>query len=594
MAPSNFAPAFALETPVIHGRAVLDWLAGSQQEVARFLAALETQARELGVAPAKRSPSAGVDLYHDLVTRHLGRGWTALHCYTRAALSGVGRWEDLTFEDLHTRCTHRAAWWAAQDIGPGSSICVVFPVGVEFAVSLLAALQLGAAVSWLDPHGPDFVIKRLTALAPEHIATSTFLAGQLGELAELVIAPDALAPLSEAYSHTYDSDEPCLQVCSPLHGPGTAVPLAAQAIYAGALRDGLTCLALRPGDRFAAPGFHAMQHHPALLFAAWIVGAAYVHIDEADAVREPALVDIPLRTMGVSPRVRDAYLQARRGHRPPWAHVVRNPEEPCDWEAWRDFLEGCDLGDTPVANLVVDAASAGALLASPRRPGTHALVYLQSVVPAPGRPWRLIDFTRSGQSAAADAGVYAPVNNDDDKPAPIDPQYVVIARRGNEWLYGGTLEPRRCGRIYPVDDVVAVAGRADFLDGAAVAAVISGGSASAARFVLIGFTGDESAAVFDAARERRCSELGARIAGALGDDAVPDAVALFPLYARRTKGAIDATWAQGQYLSGMLFRKADSPVFRRLTALRRSVRAAAPPSDLPPADPSPTKELAWQ
>ena len=586
MTHPSFAPAFALETPVVHGRAVLDWLADSQHAPGRFLVALEARASELGVAPAKTTPTAGADLYHDLVARHLGRGWTALRCYTRAPLSGVGRWEDLTFDDLHARCTHRAAWWTTQGISPGAPVSVVFPVGVEFAVSLLAALQLGAAVSWLDPQGLDFVTNRLGALAPQYIATSPFLAGQLGDHAKLVIAPDALAPQSEAYSHTYEPDEPCLQVCSPLHAPGTAVPLTAQAVYAGALRDSLTCLALRPGDRLAAPGFHAMQHQPALLFAAWIVGAAYVHIEEADAVRDPALVDVPLRTVGVSPRVRDAYLQARRGHRPPWAHIVRNPEEPCDWEAWRALFEDCDLGETPVSNLVMDTAAAGALLASPRRPGRLALVYLQSVVPAPGRPWQLIDLTRSGQPAAADAGVYARLG-DGEKPKPIDPQYVIVARRGNEWLYGGTLEPRRCGRVYPVDEVVAVAGRAEFLDGAAVATVISGGSASQARFVLIGFTGDESSAVFDAARERRCRELSARIAGALGDDAMPDVVALFSLYARRTKGAIDPAWARGQYLGGMLFRKTDAPVFRRLTAMRRSVRSAA-------TDPSPTKELAWR
>jgi hypothetical protein len=596
VAPSNLASAFALETPIVHGRAVLDGLAASQRDPGRFLVALDAQARELGVAPAKTTPAGGADLYHDLVARHLGRSWTALHCYTRAPLSGVGHWEDLTFEDLHARCAHRAAWWATQSIGPGVPVSIVFPVGVEFAVSLFAALQLGAAVSWIDPQGPDFVAARLAALAPQAIATSPFLGGQLGELAQRVIAPDALVPLSETYSHTYMSDEPCLQVCSPIRAPDATTPLTAHAIYAGALRDALTCLALRPRDRLAAPGFHAMQHQPALLFAAWVVGAAYVQIEEADAVRDPALLDIPLRTMGVSPRVRDAYLQARRGQRPPWTHVVRNPEEPCDWEAWRAFFEGCDLGDTLVSNLVMDAASAGALLASPRRPGTHALVHLQSVVPAPGRPWQLIDFTRSGQPAAADAGVYAPLG-DGDQPDPIDPQYIVLARRGDEWLYGGTLEPRRCGRVYPVDQVVAVAGDTGRLDGAAVAAVTSGGSMSAARFVLIGFTGDEPAAAFDAARGPRCRELGARIATALGADAVPDLVVLFPLYARRTKGAVDPAWAQAQYLGGLLFRKARAPVFRRLTALRRSVRAAAEPpalpSDLPPPDPSSTKELAW-
>ncbi len=620
MAPSistpAFAPAFALETPAVHGSPVLGWVAESQAAPARFLVALESQARDLGVAPAKTT-EAGVDLYHDLVARHLDRGWRALRCHVRAPLSGVGHWEELTFDELHARCTYRAAWWAAQGVGPGSSICVIFPVGVELAVSLLAALRLGAVVSWIDPQGPDFATTRLAAVAPEHIATSPFLARPLGPLAKLVLPPDALAPLPETYSHTYAPGEGCLQLFSPLHAPGTAVAVTAGAAYAGALRDGLACFALRPGDLLAAPGFHALQHQPAMLFAAWIVGAAYVHLDEADAVRDPALLEAPLRTLGVTPRVRDAYLQARRGHRPPWAHIVRNPEEPCDWEAWRAFLEGCDLGELPISNLVVDAAAAGALLASPRRPGQHALAYLQSVMPAPGRPWQLLDFTRSGQPAAADAGVYARLG-DGKKPKPVDPtggvaprpaggagrvptpplaalepQYLVLARRGAEYLYGGTLEPRRCGRLFPVDEVLAVCARAPFLDGAGVVPVVSGGSASEARFVLVGFTGDEPRARFDAALDRRCAELRARIAAALGDDAIPDQVVLFPLYARRTKGAVDQAWVQAQYLVGALFRKAKAPVFQRLTALRRSMRAAAAPPAPAAPPPASYQEAPW-
>src|SRR5262249_3107527 len=157
------------------------------------------------------------------------------------------------------------------------------------------------------------------------------------------------------------------------------------------------------------------------------------------------------------------YLQAHRGHRPPWAHVVRNPEEPCDWEAWRAFLEGCDLGEVAISNLVMDAATAGALLSSARRPGKHFLPYLQCVIPAPGRPWQLLGSPRGGQPAAADPGVYARLG-DGKKPRPLEPHYLVLARRGGEYLYGGTLEPRRCGRRFPVDEVLAVCARAAFLD----------------------------------------------------------------------------------------------------------------------------------
>jgi AMP-binding enzyme len=589
VADPSFAPAFALETPALHGEVVLDWVAHSQDSSSHFLVALERRAHELGVAPPKTDPEIGTDLYYDLVARHLGGGRRALRYYARAALSGAGHWENLTFDDLHARCTYRASWWAAQGIGPGALICVVLPFGPELAISLLAGLRLGAVVSWLEPQGPDFVTSRLAALAPKHLATEPFFARQLGPFADIALPPDALAPLPETYSYTYGPGEVCMQLFSPLRSPpGAAVPVTADATYFGALRDGLACLALRPGDHLAAPGFHALQHQPAMLFAAWILGAAYTHISEQDAVREPALLDAtPLRTMGLTPRVRDAYLQARRGHRPPWAHVVRNPEEPCDWEAWRAFLEGCDLGEVPISSLVLEAAAAGALLSSARRPGKPYLAHLQDVVPAPGRPWQLLDFTRSGQPAAADAGVYARVAAGK-KPKPIEPLYLVLARRRAEYLYGGTLEPRRCGRVFPVDEVLAVVARAAFLDGAAVVPVVSGGSASEARFVLVGFTGDEPRDAFDAAREPRCAELRRLVAGALGAELIPDRIELFPLYARRLAAKIDLDWSQAQYLGGHLFRKARAPIFQRLVALRRSVRSAAPAA---PA--APPVEATW-
>jgi hypothetical protein len=248
----------------------------------------------------------------------------------------------------------------------------------------------------------------------------------------------------------------------------------------------------------------------------------------------------------------------------------------------------------------VDAASAGALLSSARRPGKHYLPRLQDVVPAPGRPWQLLDFTRSGQPSAADAGVYAPVS-DDEKPKPLDPQYLVLARRGAEYLYGGTLEPRRSGRLFPTDEVLAVCARAPFLDGAAVVPVTSGGAVSESRFVLIGFTGDEPTVAFDTALEPRRTALRQLLATALGADALPDRIELFPLYARKLEDAVDQEWSQAQYLGGLLFRKAQTPLFRRLGALRRSVRAAvaappaAPPAHppTPPTPPTPAKEGPW-
>jgi hypothetical protein len=105
----------------------------------------------------------------------------------------------------------------------------------------------------------------------------------------------------------------------------------------------------------------------------------------------------------------------------------------------------------------------------------------------------------------------------------------------------------------------------------------------------VGFTGDEPNAAFDASLQPRCAELRAMIAAALGAEHVPDRIDLFPLYARRIDAKPDAKtdldWSGAQYLGGLLFRKARTPIFQRLAALRRSLRAAAATA--------PAKEATW-
>lgn len=637
------APAFTLETASRDGVVDLAWLAQSHADPLGLWAALERRARTLGIAPAKSAPNhqffqpgaepvgplqsreipvAGFDIYHDSIARHLGAGQPALRWYERAALTGAGGWRVLSFDELHARCSQRAAWWQSCGVEPGAIVCVLLPFGAECVVSLLTALRMGVRVALLEPLGQDYLAHRLEALAPQHIATEPFHLRRIPDFAELALPPDDLVRAGPAYSHTYAPDEPCFTGFSPLRDdPITPVDTRASDAYLGALRDGLISFALRPGDHLAAPGFHTIQHQPALLLSALITGSAFVHIAEADAVREAALFHAaPLRSAGVTAAVRDAILAAGLSERPAWQHWFRNPEEPTDWEIWRDFVQACDLGETPMSNIMVEAASGGSLLWSPRRRSTLQLRYLANVAPAPGQPWTLLDFTRSGQPAVADVGVYAPAiveaaappelapdaagnaegaedgeeaGDADDvadtptvesvEPTPVAPQHMILARRGQEYLYGGAIEPRRVGRVYPAVEVLQAIADAPFVDGATVVAVSQGGSVVAHRFVLVVFTGAESTTRHDALQHRRVTSLEGIIISRLGDEFLPDRVVTFPLHARRVdgdpEGEVDHGWCQAQYLSGLLFRKAQTPIFQQLGAVRAAVRAG--PSEIP-------------
>ncbi|HWN67035.1 MAG TPA: hypothetical protein VNM90_05315, partial [Haliangium sp.] len=291
---------------------------------------------------------------------------------------------------------------------------------------------------------------------------------------------------------------------------------------------------------------------------------------------EPALLwQLPLRSVGVTPALRDLVLTSGPRTRPEWQHWFKNPEEPCDWTAWRDFIELAKLEDVPVSNVLIEAAAGGALLCSVRRPGREQLAYLMNVVPAAGRPWMLLDVNLSGQPAIGDVGVHARIEQD----APLGPQHALLARTaGGEYLFGGNLEPRRAGRVYPRDEVLAAIAPLPFVQGASVVPVLSGGPASHFKLVLLvfcGLCGSNGAAENDGARATseggRLVAIEQAIRDALGDEHLPDHVILFPLHARRgAKQAVNHDWCQTQYVIGSLFRKSRMPLFRHLTAIRQA------------------------
>jgi hypothetical protein len=567
------AAAAALESDPA-GPVDREWLEESWRDPNALVEALQAWLAGPSAVPFKSVPGVRYDLYHDWVMRHVRSGAAALRWYDRRN-ERDGGWSSLSYTELDQRCALRAAAWARQGVVPGAVVCVMLPFGAEAVVSLLAGLRLGACVSLLEPLGPAYVSRRLLALAPQHVASDPFYQPWLGALAGLLLEPDGLEPSASAMSHTYAAADPCALPFSPLRRPPELpVPLPASLAYLGALRDGVITLALRAGDCIAAPGLHREQHQPALLFAALAVGATFVHVPAEDVLRDPALLDaVPLESVGLDAATCEARLRVPGGASHRWRHVFRNPEEPTDWEAWRELVETRGLRETAMSNVVFEAASGGALLSSPRRLGARHLATLMHVVPPAGRAWALLDFTGTGQRSVGDSGVFAPMTGEPGKEKPAEPQHIALGRRrGGEYLYGGTVEPRRSGRVYPVDEVLAALGDCPFLAGASVASVPGGGATLSWRFVLLGFCGHEPDARFDALREPRCEELRRMLATRLGEAFLPDAIELYPLLPRLRDDVVDHAWCQVQYTTGSLYSKAKTPVFRRVAELRSQAR----------------------
>jgi hypothetical protein len=561
------ASAFALES---RGAGDMTWLERSVREPDWFWAALLRQQAALGLPACKSAPGVHYDLYHDLVARHAGSGRVALRFYDRWR-----GWQALTYDQLHTLCCAQATAWGDAGVGPGTVLGIALPFGPACAVAVLAGIRLGTLISLLPVTGRYMLGRALDGVAPQVIATEPAYAPLLAGAAQPLLFVDGTAlpatprPADALRSHTFRAGEPCAMLLSPLRRPlHTPVAVRCDDLFLDALRDGALALALRPGDHVAAPGFHTIQHQPSLLAATLLAGATYVHLEGGDVERDPALLwQVPLRSLGVTSALRDAVLARGPRTRPEWQHWFRNPEEPCDWTAWRDFIERLALGDVPVSSVLVEAAAGGALLCSVRRPGRDALAYLQNVVPAAGRPWTLLDLSQSGQPAIGEVGIHVRLYGE----TPVGPQHAIVARvSGGEYLLGGNLEPRRAGRVYPREDVLAVVSGLPFVHGASVVPVLSGGPAAHFKLVLLVFSGSHGAMDPAAERSQRAA-VEQVIRAELGDEHMPDHVMMLPLHARQNgKGAVDHDWCQVQYVTGSLFRKARSPLFQHLTAIRQA------------------------
>jgi hypothetical protein len=500
-------------------------------------------------APLKSRGGQHYDFFHDLVVRHGTSDRVALRTYDKR-----GGWTVLGYRQLHEQASRRATEWARQGVKAGAKVCLLYPVGSELLISLAAALGLGACVSFLPPQGKRFIARRLALLKPDHVAAEPHQVQLLEGFEKQLLQSKGQA--SPAFtSHTYKPGEPVGLLFSPLVEPaGTPAPLTAEDAWRGALVDGLLTFGLGPGEHLAAPGFHPLQHLPAFLFTTLLRGATYVHVEPQDLETNPGLLlEQPLRALGVTPALRDLLLRTRTPLKGV-AHWFRNPEEPIDWQSWRAFVKQCGLATVPSANVLVDPAAGGAVLASPRRVrDLHT-----EAPPAAGRAWALHDVNLSGQQAPGDLGVFTLLP---DKERP--PGYLVLTRAYGLYHYGGPRTARRDGRVYPAAEVADAVQGLPFVRGATVVQAPTGGVAGHYRFVLLVFTGAQPKNPGGWLQEiRRCLELH------LGAEHLPDRTEFIPLYPRKVKGQVDQAWCHTQFLTGALHRKSMDPLFQSLTELR--------------------------
>ncbi len=508
-----------------------------------------------GTLPLKSRPGQHYDFFHDLLVRHASSERVALR--THEPLRG---WQALGYRQLHDQAARRATEWARQGVKPGAKLCLLHNPGNELLISLTAALGLGACISFLPPQGTAFVASRLAALKPQHISAEPHQVPLLQGFEKCLLRSRGDAPAAFT-SYTYKPEEPVGLLFSPLvDPPHVPLPLTAADAWRSALCDGMLTWGLAAGDHLAAPGFPSLQHQPALLLATLIRGAAFIHLELSDLERDPTpLLAHPLRALGVSPALRELLLRSKPRSLGNVSHWFRNPEEPLDWEAWRNWIRQWGLAAVPNSNVLVDSSVGGSVLLSLRRKGElHT-----DVLPTPGRRWVLRDLNLSGQPAPADVGLFTALP---DKGRP--PAHPILSRMRGRYTYAGPREARREGRVYPSGEVTATLEGMPFVSGASMIALPTGGTLGHHIFLLLVFTGAEPLEKTEQEAGPRLQQLRRRLELQLGAEHLPDRIEFFPGHPRRKEGVVDDAWCRGQYLTGMLHLKVREPMFQALTSLR--------------------------
>ncbi len=296
-----------------------------------------------------------------------------------------------------------------------------------------------------------------------------------------------------------------------------------------------------------------------LALTALVAGATYLELPESEVLADPALLtELPLKSVGITARVRDGL----RANPPPRTssirHWFRNLDEPFDPEAWRQFVEELGIEKTPASSLLMEPFAGGCLLQSIRRRGAD-----WRVIPVPGQPFVLGDpVTKKPSSTGHGLLMFADLPKD----KPKVPGHAFLSANGAEFAYGGPPVPRRDGRLYPADEVIEVVQGLPFCQGAFV---FTQPTTSRALFSLCIFTGAETAEEHEARQAERVEALERAIVKFMGEEFLPDRMEFFPLYPRKKDGAVDLAWCDTQYRTGLLHRKARLPMFEALTALRK-------------------------
>ncbi|SEM09277.1 Acyl-CoA synthetase (AMP-forming)/AMP-acid ligase II [Syntrophus gentianae] len=546
----------------------LEWLQASYDRPAEFWSSLKGAFDARFAVHGTSALYGRYDFYHDIIVRNRNNAAPAL-CWNEP-VSGI---RNISYGELGALAAAKAGHWVRLGVLPGQILCIVRTIGLEMIVELLAALKIGCRISFLPLRGNRFLQSRLEALQPEHISLAERHIPLLAQWSERVLSEDNAGKSirnEREQSFSYPSGQVVFRSFDPC-GYNTAVPadITSDAAYLCALRDASISLGIGPGQVFAAPGFHLLETTPALLLTGLLSGATYLHLTPQDIEAKPGLVvQMPVKTFGVSKEVRDILLEKQVEVGNAWECWFRNPAESQDLEQWQNLIRHLKLENSYAFNLRWNAALGGCSLFSLRRKGMAHM----SVLPVPGSAWCLGELSGGGGVAVTDMGLYTLSVSG----APEEEQKGTadrIAKNRGEWIFAGVQTLHRNGRTFPAEEILTslkdLATRYRFFCSLADVPLMDPGVGH--RIVLLVFRGAD-AGVSEA---RILSEIRSTIVREMGEEFQPDRIEFLPLYPRfLTAAEVDHAWCRNAFLTGALSRRSRGKIFLSITRLRKCIMKA--------------------
>ena len=537
----------------------IEWLLESHKNPSEFWEALHHSQKSFFPLPRKSVPFKSYDFYHDIFTCNLKNADPAFRWYD----SLIG-WQEILYPELGKLVSRKTSVWIASGVQPGQKLCIIYPLGLDLVVSLMAAFKVGLVVSLLPILGSEFLKKRLEILDPDHIATDEIYYSLLQAWIDRTLTAN-----ESSVKNTTDVERsyayPSGAVTALCFDPSSKTPhipkeLTSDAVFLTPMRDGIIPLGLQPGKTLAAPGLHLLETQPGLLLACLLNGGTYLHIEPDDISKKPdLLLDRPLRAMGVTSRVRDILLENPIEAGKHWDFWFKSPTESQDIIPWQSFIETLKLKKTVAGNLKWNASLGGCSLFSLKYVGQTNM----NVLPCAGLSWCLTDASGSNMETVTDYGVLsvAPLGMEEEITATLN----IVAKDRNEWYFIDSQKPNRAGRFYPFSEVLDSLQNLPFCSYCTIVEVPVSGAGNVSRFVILVFLGGRT----DVDEADISKKIRYQIKIKMGKEFLPDSIRYFSLYPkRRPDGTIDHDWCRSQYLTGTLFRKSRQEIFLCLTRLR--------------------------